>query len=123
MWQWMSSRFVMHPVCKSLNTCRHYCWILLLTMQGACVQLGLDAKAASLASFRVPDHLVWSSNIPATHKLVDAVQIAAEDGHVHNSAAIKALADSDEALLEWISSKQYIPRYQSVVKLPTGVME
>ncbi len=51
------------------------------------------------------------------------MQIAAEDGHVHNSAAIKALAESDEALLEWISSKQFIPRYQSVVKLPTGVME
>ena len=123
MWQWMSSRFVMHPVCENCNTCGLYCWILLLTTQGACIQLGLGAKAASLASFWVPDHLVCSSYIPATHKIEDAVQIAAEDGHVHNSAAIKALADSDEALLEWISSKQYIPRYQSVVKLPTGVME
>eukprot|EP00891_Asterochloris_glomerata_P006016 jgi/Astpho2/6016/Aster-03973 len=57
------------------------------------------------------------------HVAMDVIKIAAEDGHVHNSAAIKALAESDEALLEWISSKQFIPRYQSVVKLPTGVME
>ena len=54
---------------------------------------------------------------------MDVIKIAAEEGHLSSVKAMRALANSDEALLHWIDAHMYKPKYNSLIRLPTGVLE
>lgn len=57
------------------------------------------------------------------HVAMDVIKIAAEEGHLSSVKAMRALANSDEALLHWIDAHMYKPKYNSLIRLPTGVLE
>ncbi len=57
------------------------------------------------------------------HVAMDVIKIAAEEGHLSSVKAMRALANSDESLLHWIDAHMYKPKYNSLIRLPTGVLE
>ena len=54
---------------------------------------------------------------------MDVIKIAAEEGHLSSVKAMRAFANSDESLLHWIDAHMYKPKYNSLIRLPTGVLE
>lgn len=51
------------------------------------------------------------------------MKAAATEGRLNNPRAVKAMEAGDQVLADWINSQMYKPKYSSLIRLPTGVME
>jgi hypothetical protein len=57
------------------------------------------------------------------HVAAEVMTTAAEEGHLNSPQAVRALAQGEDALLEWIEANMYKPKYSSLIRLPPGFME
>lgn len=69
-------------------------------------------------------------NLAFPHRRDISVKLAREvlkqahkEGHLGNLEAERVLKKGDEALEAWIAEHQYVPGYQPLIHLPTGVLE
>ena len=53
----------------------------------------------------------------------EVLKQAHKEGHLGNLEAERVLKKGDEALEAWIAEHQYVPGYQPLIHLPTGVLE
>ncbi|KAK9828988.1 hypothetical protein WJX72_003247 [[Myrmecia] bisecta] len=57
------------------------------------------------------------------HVALAVMKAAAIEGRLNNLKAARALEAGNHVLAEWIDGQMYHPKYSSLIRLPTGVME